>query len=628
MKKWMILGLGLLAAGKSMGETLVVSPDKTIKAQIYTNAAGQLCYQLKRGDALLMAESQLGLQIDGQPLGKQVKVNVGAPRIEQTAFDWLGNKNRVALRFKSQSFEVKEQESGRVWHLETKVFNDGFAFRYIIPSKESQFINGERTTWQVPDNPTIWHRADKQPYEGHWHKNWVKDLKNNYRSQLPVTLKMADGSYLAFTEAGGFTHSGLGLVYDGSATIRSAYGGDPKGWNVKGTIKTPWRVIMAGPTLNDLVNCDIVAAVVPAPNKKWFPKGSRTDWIRPGRSLWQWWGYWNPGTEWSKQRWFVDKAAELGCHYYMVDEGWEQKKQGWITEERTAWEALTELANYARTKKVRLLVWRSWYAKADKEWPGLETVEQRKEFFENCVKAGVYGVKIDFLGEDNVKMRTYVRDVLEEAAAYKLMVNFHGCGKPTGESRTYPNEITREGIRGMEQNKWTALTPMHYATSPFTRMLAGHGDFTPTTFQPGFIKGTTVTLQLATAIIYTSPIVHWADKPDVYLQSPAVDLIRTMPSTWDQTYVFPQSEIGELAAFARRQGNDWYIAVVNGGDKTTFNLDLGFLKKGPFKATIYEDVAGQPTKMNIRQESANANTKWAQEIHKGGGLVIVLKADR
>ncbi len=601
------------------------SLDTAVKGKVFTNKEGQLCYNVTRNGATIIETSVLGLDVDGEKLGENVTITSSKPVVKESVFEWNGVKNEVNLKYSAQSFLVTQNESGKTWTLESRTFNDGFAFRYVVESPKSQVIKKELTTWTIPVETNIWHHINQPQYEKYWGKNKLPEIEKGYNSQLPITLELPDNSYAAITEAGGFTHSGLSLTYDGTQEIGSFYAGNKNGWTVKGAIKTPWRIIMTGPSLNDLVNCDIVPAVSPAPDKTLFPEGSKTDWIKPGRSLWQWWGYWNAGTEWKKQQWFVDQAAELGCQYYMVDEGWEQKKQGWITETRTSWEALKELSDYAKTKDVKLLVWRSWYANTKKEWPGLETFEQRKDFFENCVKAGVYGAKIDFLGSESVARRTYVRDVLKEAAGYKLLINFHGSPKPTGENRTYPNEVTREGIKGLEHNKWSEVPPTHYATTQFTRLLAGHGDFTPTTFQPEFLKGTTCTLQLASAITYTSSVLHWADKPDVYLASSAVDLIRTMPTTWDETKVLPGSKIGDLSVFARRKGKDWYVAVINGAAKRSYTLDLSFLGEGNYSTTIFKDVATDNTKMASEETTVTSSTKIKVELNAGGGFVAVIK---
>ena len=182
-------------------------------------------------------------------------------------------------------------------------------------------------------------------------------------------------------------------------------------------------------------------------------------------------------------------------------------------------------------------------------------------------------------------------------------------------------------MRGLEYNKWSALPPVHYATIPFTRFVVGAGDFTPTTFQEKYLKGTTFAQQLACAVVYTSPFLCWADKPEVYLESPAVDVIRTLPTVWDETIVLPGSKIGEVAAFARRSGKDWYVAAINGGKARDLKIDFSFLSHGrgfalfgpgEFTADCFGDVAGQPARFDV-QKGVKVKVSTERTIHLGDG---------
>jgi alpha-glucosidase len=203
------------------------------------------------------------------------------------------------------------------------------------------------------------------------------------------------------------------------------------------------------------------------------------------------------------------------------------------------------------------------------------------------------------------------------------MINFHGANKPAGEARTWPNEITREGIMGLEHNKWSVLKPSHYSVLLFTRMLAGHGDFTPTTFQPKFFKGTTASLQLAMAVAHTSPILCWADKPEVYLAHPTLELVQTVPAVWDETRVLKGSKIGDLAVLARRSGKDWWVGILNGSaDKARkYKLDLSFLGDGEYSAVYCRDKTGSPADVIIEKTKAKASTTLDINMAPGGGFV-------
>lgn len=363
------------------------------------------------------------------------------------------------------------------------------------------------------------------------------------------------------------------------------------------------------------------------PDPTLFPQGIRTSWLKPGRCLWQWWAFDDPGTHWSKQKAFVDKAAALACEYYLVDEGWEHTRQEWFKpgEPDRAWPRMKELCSYAKTKGVGIWVWRGWTLNKGRQWPGLETHAKRVDFFRHCRDAGVAGAKIDFMDSESHSRLEFYQDCLRVAAENQVMVNFHGANKPTGEARTWPNEMTREGIRGLEYNKWDTSPPSHYATLPFTRLLAGHADFTPTTLNPKFLKGTTVAQQLACAVVLSTPVLCWADNPDLYLASPSLDAIRAMPVVWDETHILPQSRIGELAAFARRSGDEWWVGVINGGGPRTVELPMDFLGAGDWTADRYADGA-KPADFSVtRAVVLTAAAKHKVDLAAGGGLTLRIR---
>ena len=196
------------------------------------------------------------------------------------------------------------------------------------------------------------------------------------------------------------------------------------------------------------------------------------------------------------------------------------------------------------------------------------------------------GVKIDFEPEANVRWVNWYDETLRDAAARKLMMDFHGANKPVGRERTWPNEITRESIRGHEYHilrYHRTLPPQHDCILPFTRFVIGPGDYTPTVFNPKELRGYTWARELAQAIVFTSPFLCYADHPTNYLNNPALDVMKAIPSVWDETVVLPGSDIGKCAAFARRSGKQWFIGVINGGEATTLDLPLDFLGRGKYQ---------------------------------------------
>jgi alpha-glucosidase len=199
-----------------------------------------------------------------------------------------------------------------------------------------------------------------------------------------------------------------------------------------------------------------------------------------------------------------------------------------------------------------------------------------------------------------------------------LLVNFHGANKPTGESRTWPNEMTREGIRGLEHGRTTAWAEYNTIV-PFARFLAGPADYTPLIFGDRR-KDTTWTHQIATAIVFTSPVMVYAANPKSVLENPAAEVIKSIPSVWDETLVLPGSEIGEAAAFARRSGERWFVGVLNGPSAHKLRVSLSFLKQGSYRATTVCDK-GDGSAVEIEQRTIGRKEVLELALRPGGGFV-------
>jgi alpha-glucosidase len=623
LKSLLSVTVAIASSASVVADVAVSSPDGKVSAT-FTVTDGRLTCTVQRAGTTILEPSPLGIVIDGVDLGKGVKLGEPETSVIDERYPWRGVKSEMHNHCNAVAISVTHS-AGQEWTLEARAYNDGVAYRYVVPGEGTRRVDGETSGWRLPEGSGVWHRWNHPKINQFEHNDQLLDvteIKKDFNFQFPATIVLPDGSYAALMESGTFNWSGLSLVATESTLITSKYNDDRDGFKWEGTIETPWRLVMTGPTLNDLVNSDLVHNCAPVPDPTLFPDGVNTEWIKTGRSLWQWWAFGDPGTEWDKQKKFVDQAAELNCDFYLVDAGWENEKFGWVGPEGHSWAKMKELCDYAKERGVDILVWRAW---SDcKQGPGIASPKERTAFFENCAKVGVAGVKIDYLASEGGGRYKFTVDVLREAAENKLTVNFHGCPKPTGEARTWPNEVNREGIKGLEHNKWSALPPDHYASVPFTRGLAGHWDFTPVTFQEKMLKGTTFCLQLAMAVVDTSPVLCWADKPEIYLESPALDIIKTMPSTWDETIVLPGSEIGKLAVFARRKGEDWYVGIINGEGENakSYVLELSFLGDNEYDALYCMDTPDRPDAMDVKQvESFKVDAPLEVQMNGGGGFV-------
>jgi alpha-glucosidase len=605
-------------------ETLTLtSPNQQLTVTIANNEQGRLCFALRQAGGSVIEPSALGVTVQGQDLGISNRLGEIQWREVNERYPCRGVKAQAVNH--CLAYEVPMiNTSGSNWTLEVRIFDDGAAYRYRVPGAGRRHISGEATSWRLPSAATAWIQTNIVNYEGNYHRRRVSDFstKDSFGIGCPVTVELPQGGYALLTEAALYHYSGMHLRPAGNATLTAAFAGDPQGWEIEGPIVSPWRVTLVAADLNSLVNADVISNLGEAPDARLFPAGANTSWIKPGKGLITWAVFLNDGAQWYRQKWFVDMCAAMNCEYLLVDGGWRTEKWGFLKDGGDLWDRLRELCDYAAAKKVGIFVWNA-YPEGRDDGPGLIDRQARAEFFQRCQAAGVKGVKIDFFDSERREVIEVYEDILKQTAERQLMVNFHGANKPTGESRTWPHAITREGIREQEYVLWEQLPLEHYSALPFTRMVAGPGDFLPGFVRPQYLKNTTAVFQLATAVIFTSPFICWPDHPEAYLESPFLGLVRNLPPAWDETRVLPGSAIGSCAAFARRAGTNWYVAVINSRpEEQTMSLSLEFLDDGDYQAALYRDVAGPNAAAQIETGlPARRDQRLSLRLKPGGGFV-------
>jgi len=589
-----------IAALAQAGTVEVVSPSGAVRFVARTDAAGQLEYTIEAGGVRRLEAARAGVVVDGNDLGGAVELGEPRRRSMSEVFAWRGNKTSATNRCEVVEIPVRLGTSGFEWTLEARVFDDGVGFRYRVPGEGTRHVNGEATRWRVPAASTLWLQTDTDDYEGEYHavradavplEETVNDRKRPTHLGPPVTVVYPDGAFGLVSEAALYHYSGLTLRPEGGSTFRAAFEDDPTGWTHAGPILSPWRVFLFARDLNALVNNDVIAALCDPPDPGLFPEGPNAAWMRPGKAPCTWMVFGNDGAQWDRQQWFVDLAAATGCEYLLVDAGWRSERWGWLKNGGDLWGRAAELCRYAAERNVGIVLWHAFPEGRD-DSPGLTTVEAREELFRHCQEAGVKGVKIDFFNSESKAVIEAYEDLLRRAAKYQLLVNFHGANKPTGEVRTWPNEITREGIREQEYVLWDQLPLAHYGALPFTRLVVGHADFLPGYLQPRRLKNTTRLFQMASVVVFSSPFLCWPDNPEAYLASPLLQFVRSVPVSWDETRILPGSVIGDTVVMARRKGTAWYVAVLNCRDEAReLELDVSSLGVTGNDLTLYRDGA-------------------------------------
>ncbi len=614
-------GLGSLPPALAADNLVLSSPAGRVQFRLMRLEDGRLGYAVALRGQTVVEPSPLGIVVDGLNLAERVEIGVPRRYRVRETYPWYGVHSPAVSRCRGGRIPVKHFPSGLVWSLEARACDDGAAFRFLVPGPADRArVPEEATAFRLPGGSLVWYHDFEGHYEGVHSRKLIAQVAAGEWAAPPLTFQLPGGAgYGAITEGALFRYSGMGLQADGQGAFLARLGHSlPPSYpfrlrfapdierlarpaSVTGPISTPWRIVIAAPDLDALVNADLVHSVAPPPDPRLFPQGLRTPWIRPGRAVWRYLDGGQTTLEGIKE--FSRLAAELGFEYQVVEGFW----QKWSQEE------LRDLIQYSRRLGVGIWLW--------KHSGQLREPAARRKFFELAAQAGAAGVKLDFFDHEAKEIVELYEACLREAAEFRLLVNFHGANKPTGEARTWPNELTREAVRGMEARNIPRAR--HDATLPFTRLLAGHADYTPVHFGPRR-NDTTWAHQLATAAVFTSPLLTYAAHPRTLLEHPAVQIIKSLPSVWDETRVLPPSEIGELAAFARRRGALWFLAVVNGPQARSLRLPLAFLGSGAWQALLVRDDLRQPDAVRIEKAVLRRTDALSVELAPGGGFLARL----
>lgn len=563
----------------------LASPNSEVTANVFQNQSGRLTYDIKFHNEQVILPSRLGIHINGVDLGDGVEIGPPVITTMDETYPTRGNHRLAKNHYVNYRYPITHIATERKYQLDVRLYDDGVAYRYLVPGDGLQHVNSETSSWTLPENTKTWFfERDShwklKSYAGWWEQTDIKNMpsisKQGPIQGTPLVFELPSGSYAVVTKAALYNYSGMRLEAIGNNTFKANFTEGEKGFEVKGDVTTPWRVTMLSSDLNGLVNSDLIENLNPAPDQTLF---ANTDYIKPGRSVWSWMSM-RLGTI-QDQVDFVDYAADLDFEYSLIDDGWKDWPNPWQT--------LKTITQGAEKKGVKVWV---WVNSKDVRDP-TNQYAQMSDYLDKVKAAGAIGVKTDFMDSEAKALIDFEIEFLRQAAQRQLLVNFHGSHSSTGEARTFPNELTREGIRGIEVNmhRKQHLPASHNAALPFTRMLVGHADYTPVYFtNPG---PTSFAHQLALPVILYSPVQVYADNPKFLMSNPNVkdglSVLKKIPTVWDETRVLPSSEIGQLAAFARRSGKQWFVAIANNEIEKNYQLDLSFLDTGKYQVEWVED---------------------------------------
>ena len=484
-----------------------------------------------------------------------------------------------------------------------RLYNDGVAFRYEYIKLENQKQPEEHTVYLIPEGTKRWFMQWTEAYEGFFPQTTtykVKPIRTssgvstsadgwNNRWGYPALLEPAEGVFALISEANVERRQSASCLYnDGERYSVVAAEND---LNLSGDWHTPWRVVIIG-KLADIVESTLVTDVSEPSQLK------DTNWIKPGVVSWIYWANNHGSNDFNIIKKYVDMAVVLKLPYVLIDAEWDEMDKIASNEGKTIEDAVA----YANAKGVKPMIWYNssvgWIDGAPGPKFRLNKPEDREKEFAWCEKIGVAGVKIDFFSGDNQMNMDYCLDLLESAARHHLLVNFHGAPIPRGWQKTWPNLLSTEGVYGAEWYNnvptFTDKAASHNTTLPFTRNVIGPMDYTPCAFSDSQHPHiTSLAHELALTVLYESGLQHLADRPESFLAQPkeVQDFLGQLPTVWDETR-YVSGYPGESAVLARRSGNTWYVAGINGKDAPQIlKTNLSFMGKGSVQM-FADDASG------------------------------------
>lgn len=622
----------------SLENYTIKSPDKKLLVNFWITPEGAPAYSISHSGSTILKQSKLGvvrsdydfsanLSIDSVSIESIVSEKYTLLHGKRLNCHYLGNK---------RIFYLKNANSKKM-EIIFQVSNDGVAFRYHFPEKTDTIVKifKEITSFHFdlstkaflqpcPDARTGWCYTQPSYEEYYQIEIPVGTVAPNQAGWVMPALFKAGNFWISITETAVDTnYCGTRLSQfspDGEYSIQFPQPQECRGnepflpesilpWH------SPWRVIAIAENLAGLVESTIgTDLAIPA-------QYDVSSWLRPGVASWSWVILKDDSTVYDVQRRYIDFASSMNWRYCLIDAFWDAK---------IGYEKIKELSDYAKTKNVKILLWYNsagdWNTTTLTPRDKMLTREARNAEFQKLKDMDIAGIKVDFFGGDGQSMMKYYIDILKDAAKYNLAVNFHGCTYPRGWHRTYPNLVTMEAIKGEEYvtfgQYFADNQPSHCTVIPFTRNLFDPMDFTPVNFSgiPNIKRRTTGGFEIASSVIFTSGIQHIAETPDgMAAQKDFVkEFMKSLPETWDDVK-FIDGYPGKYVVLARKNGNQWYIAGINGENaERTIELNIPFIGKTSKGIIITDsDNAKSFIKRNIDFSKPVKVT-----MHPYGGFVV------
>ena len=641
----LVIGVGVLGSGCSKKvPDVITSPDTNISVSVFVTEQNTLAYSVTRAAQPVILQSDLGLQLTSADFTQGITIE-SRSRVIPVSDDYtlrVGKKSHITYHANEQTFSILNAQQQKLI-LTFRVSDDGVAFRYAVKDSliaNKTFVN-ETTSFQFAENTRAWLQPMSVAQTG-W-SNTNPSYEEHYQMDIAVGTPSTLGAGWAFPalfKTGDnwvlVSEAGINRDWHASRLHHESPNGEyrvappqtpeifiaPNGEkgallaNSSGDLISPWRILAMGDLpriMESTLGTDLAEPAISVPDEA----------IKPGHASWSWAILKDDFTTFDVQKTFIDYAAEMHWDYTLIDADWDKK---------IGYEKLQELVDYAAQKNIGILVWYNssgdWNKTPYSPKSELLSHEQRKAVFARLKKIGVKGLKIDFFAGDGQSMIAYYTDIMIDAAAEGLLLNFHGATLPRGWQRTYPHLMTVEAIKGFEFTTFSQAdqdsVAAHVAMSLFARNVFDPMDFTPMAFGdiPNIKRVTENSFELAESVLMISGIQHFAEIPEGMATAPEYvkQFLQDLPREWDEVK-FIDGYPGKYVVIARRAGDVWYIAGINAEqDNKTLNLDLGF---AAHKNAVL--ITSGDTERSFSQQDIGAATTHTITLRPSAGFVMVLK---
>ena len=627
-------------SGDSCGDTKLYalkdlttsSPNGKIEAKFWQGEDGGIYYSVESDGDEVIEASKLGLTLSSCDFSAGIETITAYDRADEIEDEYetalTVSLDDVSCLDHCMEREIFLKKGSASMTVEVRLYDDGFAYRYTDvdggSGNKTVYVLEEKSDINLPEGTTTFAGGYSATYEFDYIERSYDELVNHGGVfNTPLTAYTGE-KWMLFSESDAFAGEvnyvkSVLETQSGSASLGWKFGFDRDPANevtddlaspghirinevaTDNLFTTPWRVAIVADDLNTLANSSVIDSLCPPMDEELFKS---TDWIQPGKVSWSWWSG-GDQSNYDVQVDHVDFSAENGWEYCCLDAGWP------AFEDR-----IKELCDYAKDKDVGIILWVNYLH--------LKTPEEIEELFSQWHDWGVVGVKTDYFESDDIDVLQVMRNVAEIGAKYELMVYYHGCINPCGETRTYPNIMTYEAVLGEEFRKWsTSPTPQNCLMYPFTRNITGSMDYTPSCI--AITKtGESAGFSIAKSIVYESAFQHFASSAYAFPYFIGLPLLSRMPVAWHESTLY-DGYPGQYVTFIRSDGEDYYIGSMTLEERTQ-EIPLDFLPDGEYTAYIYYDDENRELALK-EQTVTNADTLTLEMPDIGGAAVLITKGD-